>query len=147
MKYLKLFNESLNEYWEEVTGREYNQVFSKYYDFPESKILISNTDMSLLLKSINKGYKIEFGNFCDDVNYTKDTIFYINDSSFFPSKSNTIGFQIRRNKWYDRTELILTGFIISDEYYYIREYKTDKVYRCDQVDGVVEFLKTKGISK
>ena len=130
MKHLRLFEGFGSDYYEEIDNEE-------YWDNVGRRVEMSSNDISLLTKlfSVSTGVGIGSTNGLNlDLN-----IMYVN----------------KRRKVSGLYDYSMKIYKVDDEYFYVNiishqpilpwsDFEMEYSYKCDQTDGLVEFLKNEG---
>jgi hypothetical protein len=134
MKYLRLFEGFGDDYYEEIDNEE-------YWDNVDRRVEMSSNDISLLTKlfSVSTGVGIGSTNGSIQDRFLDLNIMYVN----------------KRRKVSGLYDYSMKIYKVDDEYFYVNiishqpilpwsDFEMDYSYKCDQTDGLVEFLKNEG---
>jgi hypothetical protein len=135
MKYLRLFEGFSDEYYVKIDNEE-------YWDNVDRRVEMSSNDISLLTKlfSVSTGVGIGSTNGLNRRLLAVTNIMYVN-------KRRKVSGLL-----YDYSMKI---YKVDDEYFYVNiishqpilpwsDFEMEYSYKCDQTDGLVEFLKNEG---
>lgn len=129
MKYLKNFKESKDEYYIEI-GKIVNNCEPAF--LPSTKIDISKQSVAYI-NDIFKGTVSQI-----DIDYNRSSSY--NEIGLIETEVGNKYIRISKN-----SDITISEY--TDEYYKVNVFRDGLSYKCDQLDGVRELLKDKGLIK